>query len=148
LNGEKNLNKMKKLLALIALFLIPFLTTKTSKKSYTYNPSLDYYIKLSRNQPKVEQKEILAEIAKEWGDLGYDTVIMAYRVVKCESNFDPYAISKTQDYGVFMINQVWLKYFNLIPEQLLDYKTNIKIGKLIYLRSGSFNPWVCFTKYL
>ena len=133
---------MKKLLALIAIFLIPFLITKTSKKSYTYNPSLDKYIKLARNKPKVSQQEILAEIAKEWGDLGYEVVYQAYLISKNESGFNPYAISKTGDFGLLQLHaSTWCPFFKVIPEQLLSYSLNIKLAKKVYLRNG----WCAWT---
>jgi len=140
---------MKQLLLILLLLIVPFCFLKPASKKLSYNPSYDKYIKLARQQPKVSQADILAEIAKEWGDLGYDTVITAYRVANCESKFNTYAHSKTADFGVFQINApTWVNHFGIIEEQLYDYKLNIRLAKQIYLRSGSFRPWVCYTDYL
>ena len=97
-------------------------------------------------------KELLGiknEIQAVFGATKDLDIILA--VFKCESGFNPKAISPTGDYGVAQIN---LKaHYNQIKgdtkdekiKNLLDYQYNIQFAKQLYDKNGLY-PWVCYTK--
>ena len=87
------------------------------------------------------QKESLKnEITKEVKRVFGERANTALAVVKCESGFNIAAVSKTGDWGLFQINsRTWTKLFG--EEFKVNWKENIRVAKVIYDRSGSFNPW-------
>lgn len=71
----------------------------------------------------------------------------ALLIAKNESGFRPWAISKTNDYGVFQINCRWQKRrVGGNCNKFLDPMTNIKIAKQMFDEQG-WNPWTT-KKYL
>ena len=97
----------------------------------------------------IPQNEITDEIrAVFWGVKDIDTILAVF---KCESGFNPKAISHTKDYGVAQINMK--AHYNQIAGEtldekianLLDYKYNIQFAKQLYDKNG-LAPWVCYNK--
>jgi len=63
-------------------------------------------------------------------------------IAKAESNLNPKAINhaknrnKTKDYGLFQINQIWLKECGMSPKHLLDAHSNIGCAIYVYNKRG------------
>jgi hypothetical protein len=117
------------------------------------------------NEPKVEQNKVEASevsITREEGFISreiprdyvepdlFDKYFglkadEARKVAKCESGMRDVTSKPnrngTYDYGVMQINSLWLKVYNLTPDQLLDRETNISTAKKIYDRTGDFSAW-------
>ena len=68
----------------------------------------------------------------------------AMRIVTCESNWNPNAVSRTDDHGLFQINRIHLQPggvgYGMDP---YDPKQNIQIARALYEQSGWY-PWVCY----
>ena len=89
------------------------------------------------------KEQIQARICQVFGSECQNALIIA----KNESGFRPWAISKTNDYGVFQINCRWQKRrVGGDCTKFLDVETNIRVAKQIYDEQG-WNPWTT-KKYL
>jgi Transglycosylase SLT domain len=87
---------------------------------------------------KYTKEEIQAKICQVFTSNCQEALIIA----KNESGFRPWAVSKTNDYGVFQINCRWQKRrVGGDCNKFLDVDTNIRIAKQIYNEQG-WNPWV------
>lgn len=67
-------------------------------------------------------------------------------VITCESNWNPKAISKTTDVGLWQINNL----VHILPgsiswEQALDVQESTNYAILLWQKHG-FSPWVCAHK--
>lgn len=76
----------------------------------------------------------------------------AHRVVKCESNYNPNAVSPTNDHGLFQINAMWNKPGH--PDEVADWigrnwskrydpATNALMAKMIRQKYG-WKQWSCY----
>jgi hypothetical protein len=94
------------------------------------------------------RKELTAEqkIKNTFGDEGR----VAVAIFKSESGLDRTQVSNTDDYGIGQINYpTWCEH---IPGKtkgekimwLFNEDNNIQFAKMVYDRSGSFNPWTNF----
>lgn len=67
-----------------------------------------------------------------------------------ESAFNRKAINnntnKTQDTGLFQINDIWLPACKMTRSDLLDAGNNAKCARLVLKKQG-FNAWVTFNKF-
>ena len=70
----------------------------------------------------------------------------ARQIVKCESGFDPGAVSHTNDHGLFQINAVhrgtWVDVTGTGWENRYDPELNTIYAKYLYDREG-WRPWSC-----
>ena len=93
-------------------------------------------------------ENVVAEIARVFGPEGKSVVKEALDISMCESGWraDAYNFNtnKTSDFNIFQVNSIWTKVFgNLFQTNWLE---NIRVAHEIYLRSHSFNAWVCSRK--
>lgn len=85
-------------------------------------------------------------IDQHFGDS--DTLLaQARRVADCESNFEPGAVSPTNDHGVFQINRpTWERRFSEVTGQpwsmVYDAETNVRFARWLWEQSG-WQPWAC-----
>lgn len=94
-----------------------------------------------RYQVEGTKDEITKEVKRVFG-AGANT---ALAVLNCESGFNVAAVSRTKDYGLFQINsRTWTRLFG--EEFKVNWKENIRVAKVIYDRSGSWNPWASSRK--
>jgi hypothetical protein len=75
----------------------------------------------------------------------------AHRVVKCESNYNPNAVSRTNDHGLFQINAMWNKPGHHDPvadwigrnwHKRYEPATNALMAKMIRDKYG-WKMWAC-----
>lgn len=75
-----------------------------------------------------------------------DVYDQAYKIVRCESGFDPNAHSHTNDHGLFQINQVhranWPAVTGADWSQRYDPELNAIYARYLYDREG-WRPWTC-----
>lgn len=89
------------------------------------------------SKSKYTESEIKEKICQVFTSNCREALIIA----KNESGFRPWAISKTNDYGVFQLNCRWQKKrVGGDCNKFLDPDTNIRIAKQIYTEQG-WNPW-------
>jgi hypothetical protein len=74
----------------------------------------------------------------------------ARKVAKCESG-DRDIKSKmndngTYDYGRMQVNTIWLKFYKVSQEDLLNKDINIKVAKMVYDRRGNWSAWSSSSK--
>ena len=72
----------------------------------------------------------------------------ANKIVRCESNFDPGAVSPTNDHGLFQINAVHRADFERVTGQpwskVYDAQYNAMYARWLYDQQG-WSPWTCKT---
>ena len=85
------------------------------------------------------RKEFRPELEAIYIYFGKD--ITAYAIAMAESGLNCKTTSKTNDYGLFQINQVHLPKFK---EDKFDCYENARVAKKIYDASG-WNPWVVYS---
>lgn len=86
---------------------------------------------------KYTKEQIMAKICQVFKNNCQEALIIA----KHESGFRPWAISSTNDWGVFQLNCKWQKRrVGGDCRRFLDPDTNIRIAKQIYDEQG-WNPW-------
>ena len=70
----------------------------------------------------------------------------AERVATCESNKDPFAVSHTNDHGLFQINAIHRADFERVTGQpwsaVYDPNFNAMFARWLYDQQG-WGPWVC-----
>lgn len=77
-----------------------------------------------------------------------DTVLIdqASRIADCESEFDPGAVSSTNDHGLFQINAVHRQQFEQVTGQpwsaVYNPYWNSVYAKWLYEQEG-WDPWTC-----
>lgn len=62
----------------------------------------------------------------------------AVAIAKCESGFNPKAISPTNDHGLMQIN----KTVHTVEGDIYDVETNLKFARKLYDERG-WQPWTC-----
>ncbi len=62
----------------------------------------------------------------------------AVAIAKCESGFNPKAVSPTNDHGLMQIN----KTVHTVEGDIYDVETNLKFARKLYDERG-WQPWVC-----
>jgi hypothetical protein len=93
--------------------------------------------------------KVIAQTAKEFEPEGSAVVHEALNIMWCEHRFnigdnrDKAHLNDngSYDWGTFQINTVWEKVYG--TDFHTDYKANIHVAHLIWLRSHSFKMWVC-----
>jgi hypothetical protein len=107
--------------------------TKTSQERANFGQIL-------ASQHKVEtRKEFRPELEAIYIYFGKD--IKAYAIALAESGLNCQRVSKTNDYGLFQINQVHLPKFK---EDKFNCWENARVARKIYDASG-WNAWVAYT---
>lgn len=70
----------------------------------------------------------------------------AHRIAECESGMNPRAVSRTNDHGLFQINQVHRNTFSQVTGQpwsaVYSPYFNAMFAKWLYDRQG-WTPWTC-----
>lgn len=70
----------------------------------------------------------------------------ASKIVRCESNFDPNAVSPTNDHGLFQINAIHRADFERVTGQpwskVYDPHFNSLFARWLFDQQG-WHPWVC-----
>lgn len=70
----------------------------------------------------------------------------AFRIISCESGWNPNAVSRTNDHGLFQINAVHAGTFTQVTgapwSQIYDPELNTIYAKYLYDQSG-WGPWSC-----
>ena len=70
----------------------------------------------------------------------------AFNIIQCESNWNPNAVSPTNDHGLFQINAVHASNFTAVTgaswSQVYDPELNTIYAKYLYDQSG-WGPWSC-----
>jgi hypothetical protein len=103
--------------------------TKTSQERAKFGQILASYDKVE-TRPELEAIYIY---------FGKD--ITAYAIALAESGLNCQRVSKTNDYGLFQINQVHLPKFK---EDKFNCWENARVARKIYEASG-WNPWVVYS---
>lgn len=71
-------------------------------------------------------------------------------IASWESSFNRHAVNlnrnKTQDTGLFQINDIWLRKCNMTRRELFDATNNARCAKVV-LRNQGFRAWVTYNKY-
>lgn len=62
----------------------------------------------------------------------------AVAIAKCESGFNPKAVSPTNDHGLMQIN----KTVHTVEGDIYDVETNLKFARTLYDERG-WQPWTC-----
>ena len=101
----------------------------------------------SEEQPDLQK--VIDQTVKEFSPEGSAVVHEALSIMWCEHRFNignekdtPHLNDNgSYDYGTFQINTVWEKVYG--TKFHTDYKENIRVAHQIWLRSHSFNAWVC-----
>lgn len=136
-------------LVLLGIILIVTIIGNLYKKqenitAHYYNKAYAYeqQIKELTIQPATKKEQISAYIKKVFGK----DSDKAFKLLKCENpSLDPLAVSSTNDYGIFQINEYWQKTQSKF---LKNWKVNIEIAHQLYVENNnSFKLWSC-NKYL
>jgi hypothetical protein len=112
---------------------------------------------LSACEPASPEATVAAQFAgeKPAPQLSVEQVIEKYfggatsqanKIVRCESGFNPDAVSRTNDHGLFQINQVhranWPAVTGAPWADRYDAELNTVYAKYLYDREG-WRPWSC-----
>jgi hypothetical protein len=92
-------------------------------------------------QHKVVQIEVVwseARIIEKIRETFPEDPDRAVAIAKCESNFNPKAVSPTNDHGLMQIN----KTVHTVEGDVYDVETNLKYARKLYDERG-WKPWVC-----
>lgn len=66
----------------------------------------------------------------------------AYCIVGRESSWQPRAVSRTNDHGLFQLNApTWARFFGSQWRFVYDPVQNARMAYVIYRRAGGFSPW-------
>jgi len=107
--------------------------TKTSQERAKFGQILASYNKVeNRKEFKPEMEAIYVYFGKD---------ITAYAIALAESGLNCQRVSKTNDYGLFQINQVHLPKFK---EDKFNCWENARVARQIYDASG-WNAWVVYS---
>jgi len=116
------------------------------KSGYPYRQTNNPPLKSSKNGQNLnvfgqerEEKEFRPELEAIYIHFGKD--ITAYAIALAESGLNCQRVSKTNDYGLFQINQVHLPKFK---EDKFNCWENARVAKKIYDASG-WNAWVAYS---
>ena len=165
--GEKKLNLKTKILVFLLLFIIFEYLNYKFWSNYTVqspiiiklqNPIIkkkgvsDNKQKTEKSQKRAKFGQILAktkevETGKEFRPeleaiyIYFGKDITAYAISLAESGLNCQRISKTNDYGLFQINQVHLPKFK---EDKFNCWENARVARQIYNASG-WNAWVVYS---
>jgi len=87
--------------------------------------------------PSFTKDEIKAKICAVFGSQCSNALIIALK----ESGYTQYAVSKTNDYGIFQLNCRWQKKrVGGVCTRFFDVDTNIRVAKQIFDEQG-WAPW-------
>lgn len=90
------------------------------------------------------QRLVRRLIVARFAPSGASAVSTALCVARGESGFNPGAISRTGDYGVFQINRPsWERSYDWV--RILDPVYNVGVGWAMSRRGYSWSPWVVYT---
>jgi len=109
----------------------------------TPTPSKPVPVHKSYSYTNYSVDEIKSKICQVFGPECSNALIIAFR----ESGYRQFAISKTNDYGIFQMNCRWQgRRVGGVCTRYFDVDTNIRIAKQIFDEQG-WNPWTT-KKYL
>jgi hypothetical protein len=116
------------------------------KSGYPYRQTKNTPLKSPKNRQILsvfwqerEKKEFRPELEAIYVYFGKD--ITAYAIAMAESGLNCQRVSKTNDYGLFQINQVHLPKFK---EDKFNCWENARVARKIYEASG-WNAWVVYS---
>jgi hypothetical protein len=95
-------------------------------------------VKITPTPQTSEKEQIKAYIREVFGDQSTN----AFKILACENrSLNPLAqgtnLDMSVDTGIFQVNSFWAN-----PAVLKDWKTNVDMAHVIYLRGG-WNEWAC-----
>ena len=70
---------------------------------------------------------------------------LVYRIIQCESGWNPNAVSKTHDYGLMQINRIWWNRGELGDGAWRNVDYNLLKAKYVYSIQG-WRAWGCYKK--
>lgn len=111
-----------------------------SKNSLPQNPVVVVPVSnpvVTNNYPSFSREEIESKICAAFGSECSNALI----IVKHESGFRQYAVSRTGDYGLFQLNCRWQKRrVGGDCSKFFDIDTNIRVARQIFAEQG-WKPW-------
>jgi hypothetical protein len=114
-------------------------TTPSSTGTWPVDPCCETTVETVQVKP-VPRTELERLVAAAFPE----DVATAFRIVECESRWDPSAVSPTNDHGLFQINAIHLQPggagYGMDPYNPVE---NITIARRLYDESG-WRPWVCY----
>ena len=134
---------------LFILFCIALLLShkvKTSCRSCAVDPEiLDEMNNPTIIVPPVEEpkeesiEDMIRRIAQE-ESMSSEEAEKFVRLAWCESRYNPNAVSKTNDHGLFQINA---RYWNFDKERIYDAEYNTRYAMQVVYPKQGFSAWVC-----
>ena len=141
-------------LSLVLVFICAWLLVKaTNPKIISPCPDTGCYVKtVYAKDEQPDMVRLISQTTSEFAPEGASVVHDAINVLWCEHRFNgvsndvPHKNDNGSfDYSVFQINSLWAKVYG--TKYQTDWKENIHIAHLIWLRSHSFQDWSCVSVY-